>query len=155
MSLGRGLVPNGLFDDTWTIRRRDIADFLATHPRQIFADDSFTASAPPPSRGSKLTGTIMESLNLFRAGVAPEDIATRRMLVSGTIYGHLATALEVGEELDLRRCFNADDELAIVAAFAKCGLGNITGAHETLQGAFDMGLLRLFRAAVQRGLLKP
>ena len=40
-------------------------------------------------------------------------------------------------------------------AFTKCGYGNLTGAHETLNARFDMGLLRLFRAAQQRGLIKP
>ena len=104
--------------------------------------------------GSKLTGSILETLRLFRAGVAAEDIATRRQFVSGTIYGHLATAIEAGEAIDLSRCFSEDEQRAIGAAFAKCGFGNLTGVHETLGGAFDIGLLRLFRAAAQRGLIK-
>ena len=132
---------------------REIASFLESNPRQIFADDSF--AAPAPARGSKLTGTVLETLRLFRAGVAPQDIATRRLLVHGTIYGHLATAIEAGEAIDLRRCFSEGDERAVAAAFAKCGFGNLTGVHETLQGAFDIGLLRLFRAAAQRGVLPP
>src|SRR4029077_2121846 len=124
---------------------------------QIFAEDSFAMPASPPasSRGSKLTGTVLETLRLFRAGVAPAEIATRRLLVDGTIYGHLATALEVGEPLDLRRCFSEEEEGAMRAAFAKCGLGNITGAHETLGGGVNMGLLRVYRAAAQRGLIAP
>ncbi len=129
----------------------EIAGFLATNPRQIYADDSFAAPAPAPSRGSKLTGTVLETLRLFRAGVAPEEIATRRLLVTGTIHGHLATAIEAGEAVDLRRCFSEDAERAIAAAFAKCGFGNLTGVHETLNGAFDIGLLRLFRSAAPRG----
>ena len=133
----------------------DIADFLGANPRQIFAEDSFVAPAPPPrSRGSLLTGTVLATLQLFRAGRTVGDIATQRLLVNGTIYGHLATCLEAGENLDLRRCFSEAEERTIAAAFAKCGLGNLTGAHETLGGQFDMGLLRLFRAAAQRGLIK-
>ena len=97
---------------------------------------------------------MVATLQLFRAGRTVGDIATQRLLVNGTIYGHLATGLEAGENLDLRRCFSEAEERAIAAAFAKCGLGNLTGAHETLGGQFDMGLLRLYRAAVQRGLIK-
>ena len=133
---------------------RDIADFLATNPRQIFADDSFVAPPPTRSRGSLLTGTVLATLQLFRAGHAVSDIATQRLLVNGTIYGHLATGLEAGEEVDLRRCFSQAEERDIATAFAKCGLGNLTGTHESLGGKFDMGLLRLFRAAAQRGLIK-
>jgi len=132
---------------------RDIAEFLAVNPRQIFADDSFAAPAAPSSRGSKLPGTVLETLRLYRAGVAPEEIAKRRLLVSSTIYGHLAAALEAGESVDLRRCFNADHEREMAGAFARSGFGNLTGAHEALGGRVDMGMLRVFRAAAQRGLI--
>ena len=77
------------------------------------------------------------------------------MFVSGTIHSHLSTAIEAGETVDVRRCFSEQEERAIAAAFAKFGFGNLTGVHEALNAAVDLGLLRLFRAAAQRGLVKP
>ncbi|MEY2407538.1 MAG: ATP-dependent helicase RecQ [Verrucomicrobiota bacterium] len=131
----------------------EIASFIATNPRQIYAEDSFAAPAPAPSRGSRLTATVIESLRLFKQGVNPAEIAAQRGFVVGTIYGHLSTAIEAGEAVDFRRCFRPEDERAMAAAFARCGFENLTGVHETLNGAFDVGLLRLFRAVAQRGLV--
>jgi hypothetical protein len=91
---------------------------------------------------------------LFRDGESPEGIALRRMLSPGTILGHLSTAIEAGETLDLRRFYSEQEEAAIAAAFSKCGYANLTGTHETLNAAFDMGVLQLFRAAAKRGLVK-
>jgi ATP-dependent DNA helicase RecQ len=76
-----------------------------------------------------------------------EEIATRRMLAHSTIYGHLAVAMEAGEELALERFFIPEEQAQVAAAFAKVGLGNLTGAHEALGGRFDFGRLRVFRAA--------
>ena len=133
----------------------EIAAFLRTNPRQIYADDSFAAPAPASSRASKLTGTVLESLRMFRLGMSCQEIAERRMFVSGTIHSHLSTAIDAGEPVDVRRCFSEQEERAIAAAFAKFGFGNLTGVHEALNAAVDLGLLRLFRAAAQRGLVKP
>jgi hypothetical protein len=38
----------------------------------------------------------------------------------------------------------------IRAAFAKVGISNLTGVHESLGGRFDYGLLRVCRAVEQQ-----
>jgi ATP-dependent DNA helicase RecQ len=129
---------------------KEIAGFLATHPRQIFADNSFERTPLGESRGSKLNGTTLQTLRLFRDGIAPEEIARRRALVPATIYGHLAGAIEAGEALDMDRIFNDTQQREIAGAFARCGYGNLTGVFDVLKGAFDIGQLRLYRAAAQR-----
>ena len=125
----------------------EIAGFLQTNPRQIFAEESFE---PPPPPKPRMGDTARETLKMFRAGQSVEAIATRRGLVMGTIYGHLATAIEAGEPMDPAQFFSAAEQEQIAAAFAKCGFGNLTGVHETLGGKFDFGALRVFRASANQ-----
>jgi ATP-dependent DNA helicase RecQ len=122
----------------------EIALHLATNPRQMFADDSFTA---PPVRKSSMNDTTRETLRRFRAGESIEQIAAKRMLAVGTMYGHLATAIEAGETVDLNQLASAEAQRKIAAAFARTGWGNIVGAKELLDDKYDYGLLRVYRAA--------
>jgi ATP-dependent DNA helicase RecQ len=131
----------------------EIAGFLQTNARQIFADESFEP-APPPAR-PRLGDTARETLKMFRAGQSVEDIASRRGLTTGTVYGHLATALEAGEPIDLAQFLTAPQQEEIAAAFAKGGFGNLTGVHQALGGRFDFGVLRIFRAAQGRRVGSP
>jgi ATP-dependent DNA helicase RecQ len=122
----------------------EIALHLATNPRQIFAEESFTA---PPVRKPSLNDTTRETLRRFRAGETVEQIAARRMLAISTMYGHLATAIEAGETIDLNQLASAEAQMEIAAAFARTGWGNIVGAKELLGEKYDYGLLRVYRAA--------
>ena len=131
----------------------EIIAHLQTNPRQMFADDSFTAPTPTAvkkTRGELMNDTVRETLRRFRAGEPPEDIARSRELASSTIYGHLASALEAGEVLDLARLFTDAEAKEIEAAFAQAGWGTLSGAHTLLGGRVDYGRLRLFRAAKLR-----
>jgi ATP-dependent DNA helicase RecQ len=126
----------------------EIALHLATNPRQIFADDSFTA--PQPVRKTSLNDTTRETLRRFRAGESVEQIAAARGFAASTIYGHLATAIEAGEKIDVNELLDAEAREQIAAAFKKFGFGNIGGARESLGNKFDYGLFRIYRAAKSR-----
>ncbi len=60
----------------------EIAAHLQTNPRQIFADDSFSAPDNPPSK-PHLGDSARETLRSFRAGKPVEQIARERGLVVG------------------------------------------------------------------------
>ena len=122
----------------------EIALHLATNPRQIFAEESFVV---PLAQRSALGDTARETLRRFRAGDSPAQIAEARGLVVGTIYGHLATAIEAGEKIEMEQLINAEAQVEIAAAFQRTGWGNIVGARELLGEKYDYGLLRIFRAA--------
>jgi ATP-dependent DNA helicase RecQ len=122
----------------------EIALHLAMNPRQIFADDSFAA---PLVRKSSLNDTTRETLRRFRAGESVEQIAAKRMLAASTMYGHLATAIEAGEAIDMNQLASTEAQTEIAAAFARTGWGNIVGAKELLGDKYDYGLLRVYRAA--------
>jgi ATP-dependent DNA helicase RecQ len=121
----------------------EIASHLEGNPRQIFADDSFTA---PPAVRPRLNDTARATLQAFRAGESVAEIARRRGLVATTIYGHLCTAVEAGEPLDLNQLISPKKQEQIAAAFARTGFANLTGARELLGDSFDFDLLRIYRA---------
>jgi len=126
----------------------EIAAHLQSSPRQIFADDTFIAAAPAPK--PHLNTTTRETLKYFQAGETVESIARQRSFATSTIYGHLATAIEAGEKINLNQLLNEEEQKQIAAAFAKCGFGNIVGTREFLGNKFDYGLLRIFRALAQK-----
>ena len=108
-------------------------------------------AAPPPAK-TRLNDTAHLTLQAFRAGKTVEQIARERKLTAGTIYGHLTTAIEAGESVDLERLLSREQQRQIEAAFAKTGLGNISGAKELLGEGFDFDQLRIFRAAKNAGV---
>jgi ATP-dependent DNA helicase RecQ len=132
-----------------TVFLADIASHLAANARQIFADDSFSSTPPPPR--PVLTDTVRETLRFFRAGETVADIARRRGVTTGTIHGHLATAMESGEAMSLRALLNEEDWECITTAFRERGHASLTQIHGALDGRYDFGVLRIIRTAMQQG----
>jgi ATP-dependent DNA helicase RecQ len=126
----------------------EIAAHLQSHPRQMFAEDSFAAPAPSPTR-ARLAGTVRETLRLFRAGQSVEQVAHQRLLTPGTVWGHLAEAAEAGERLDLNPFFTVEEKREVAAAFNKLGLASLSDVFESLGGRYDYHRLRLARAAIK------
>ena len=48
-------------------------------------------------------GTVIETLNLYKQGSTPEEIATKRNLNIVTIYSHLVTLFEKKHEVDIEQ----------------------------------------------------
>ena len=125
----------------------EIAAHLQSNPRQMFADDSFEPpAARPQPRGSKLTGTVLATLQLFRAGEPVEHLARKRGVTTGTVLGHLATAVEAGEKIDLRQFVNETDQRQIEDALARHEGVALSPVHQTLGGKFDYGIIRVVKA---------
>jgi ATP-dependent DNA helicase RecQ len=127
----------------------EIAEHLRTNPRQIFADDSFGNPAARPGR-TRLSGTACDTLHRFRDGQTVEQIAANRQLAVSTVYGHLADALQLGEEVDLGKFLRPDQQQEIAAVFEKKGLASLAPVFEALGGRYDYGKLKLMRAALTR-----
>jgi ATP-dependent DNA helicase RecQ len=125
----------------------EIAAYLQTNARQIFADDSFTAPAAPPPSRSSLGDSARETLRRFRAGQSVAQIARERDVTTGTIYGHLAEGIERGEPVDLQTIFTVAELTEVAAAFNRNGFGALGPVFEALGGKIDYGRLRIFRAA--------
>ena len=123
----------------------EITSHLRANPRQVFADDTFTS--PAVMLRPRLTETVMETLHFLRQGRSVEEIARLRRLTEGTIYGHLAAAIEGGEAVDTNRLLTVEGQREIAAAFERHGWGNLSGAFEFLGGRYSHGQLRVYRAA--------
>jgi ATP-dependent DNA helicase RecQ len=126
----------------------EIVAHLQSSPRQIFAEDSFAA---PVSGRSRLGTAARETLRRFRAGESIEGIAQARNVAVSTIYGHLADALQAGEQIDLGQFLTPEQQREIAAAFDQTGSKALSPVFDLLGGRYDYGRLKLVRAAQMRG----
>ena len=79
-----------------------------------------------------------------------DQIAAKRGLVRGTIYTHLAAAIEAGRDVDLRRILTPAEETEIAEAMKKFGFGGTNRALEALGGRYEYGHFKIYRASVER-----
>jgi ATP-dependent DNA helicase RecQ len=102
-----------------------------------------------------LSGTVRETLELFRAGIPPAAIGEQRDLKLTTVFTHLARCIEEGE-LSLRDVVTLrEDEIeAIRSAFDQLvgpdSPQTLKPVYDAFQGHYDYGLLRCVRAAMAR-----
>ena len=123
----------------------EIADYLQTYPRQIFAEDSFIPRPKPV-----ISDSAHASMSFFKAGQSVEQIAKNRDFTIGTIYGHLAAVVDGGAQIDLRHLVTEEEENEIRTAFAKGGFGDIGGVKESLGNRFEYNLLKIYRTVALR-----
>jgi len=120
----------------------EISAYVASHPKQMFADDSFAESGR-----SSLSGTVLATLQAFRQGTDVAEIARQRSLTQGTILGHLVTAREAGEAVDLRRLISEAEQSEIEAALRQHPGLAMTPVHQALGGKYEFGIIRMVKAA--------
>ena len=89
-----------------------------------------------------------ETLRRFRAGDTVETIASNRGLAASTIIGHLAQALESGEDIDLGRFLKPEERAEIEAVFKQLGFEALSPVFESLGRRYGYGLIHLVRAAM-------
>jgi ATP-dependent DNA helicase RecQ len=128
---------------------REIAAHLQSSPRQIFADDSFSAPAPAAPRGSLLTETVRNTLQFFRQGKSVAEIARIRGVAEGTIYEHLEKALLAGEKIEVSSLIPAAAQREIADAFARHGFLSLTPIVESLGGKYGYGECKIVRGILQ------
>jgi ATP-dependent DNA helicase RecQ len=126
----------------------EIAAHLQANAKQIFAE-TFATPAPRP-RSAKLTGTQIESLQRFRQGASIREIARARDIAESTVQGHLAAAVEHGEEIDTSGLLTPAEHEEISRAFAQHGVISLLKVKEALANKFDYGKLHISRALYQR-----
>lgn len=131
---------------------QEIAAYLKTNPRQIFADDSFAGPGTPAARRG-LNDTARETLHLFRAGKTISDIARSRGITDGTVYGHLEDAILAGETMDVNALVPAHAQRDITAAFTRHGFTRLGPVVDALGGKYTFGECKIMRAALQTKLL--
>ncbi len=100
--------------------------------------------------------TVAETVELSQKGMDVETIAARRNLKPGTIYSHLATAIEDGA-VELKQAVSLkEEEIRTIRDALLNQLKQPEGdkalkpVYEALAGAYDYGVLRCVRAALLR-----
>jgi ATP-dependent DNA helicase RecQ len=121
----------------------EIKKYLATNPRRTFSDDSGLLFQ---QRRRRLNDSEAETLRRFQRGESVDEIARARGFVRSTIYGHLVAAIESGQSLERDRFFTTAQREEIALAFRKVSDGNLSDVRALLNGKYDYGELRLFRA---------
>jgi ATP-dependent DNA helicase RecQ len=138
-----------------------LSDHQSKHgrPRQVPTLPDAPPKVSPTSQGrtwdAGLSGTVRETLGLFRAGISPDEIAASRNLKTTTIYSHLARCIEEGE-LELADVVQlSEDEIKTIGhAFNQLPDDSpyaLKPVFDTFQGKYDYGLLRCVRAGLGPG----
>ena len=128
----------------------EIKNYLAANPRRTFSAD-LTALRPPVRL--RLNDSQRETLRRFRGGESVDDISGARGFVRSTVYDHLEAAIKSGESLKSDRFFTAAQREEIASAFRKVSDGKLADVRSLLDGKYDYGELRIFRALANRELL--
>jgi ATP-dependent DNA helicase RecQ len=123
----------------------EVNDYLANNPRRTFSDH---VDRPFPQRRADLNDSQAETLRRFCKGESVDDIARARGFVRSTIYAHLLAAIERGKlaPQSRDRFFTSAQEKEIAAAFRQVIDGTLTDISALLEGKYDIGELRVFRA---------
>lgn len=105
----------------------------------------------PPQVNSHFSDTVNESLILFSEEFSVSEIATKRELSEGTIYGHLAQAIAAGmlDPLDVLP-IEQDDYHVIshtISSFADEAQGRVKKIREALGEEFSYGVIQCVIAA--------
>jgi ATP-dependent DNA helicase RecQ len=123
----------------------EIADYLRTNPRKVFAD-SFSV---PLAAKRALGDSARETLRRLRAGQSVKQIASERGFAAATIYAHLAEAIESGEKLEVEKIMTPEQKRVIEAAFLHAPLGGLKELKQLIGDKVDYGQLRVYRATQQ------
>jgi len=112
--------------------------------------ETVIAFAPGSALDNGLTPTVNQTLALHLAGRTPDDIAAARGLDVGTIYTHLADAIEAGviasaDVLDLDPT-DVDEVLAVFERLGTLESGKLGPAYGALDGRFGYGILKCLLA---------
>jgi ATP-dependent DNA helicase RecQ len=125
----------------------EIKNYLAANPRRTFS--SGLERRRPPRR-TRLNDSQRETLRRFQSGESVDDISRARGFVRSTVYDHLEAAIKLGESLKPERFFTAAQREEIAAAFRNVPDGKLADVSSLLDGKYDYGELRIFRALAAR-----
>jgi ATP-dependent DNA helicase RecQ len=93
-------------------------------------------------------GTHMVTFTMYKSGMTVYGIAEERNLKIQTVYAHLATLIENGHEIDLRKFLSKDDEKKIKAAILEIGvIKSLKGLFEKLNEDIPYEKLKLVLAS--------
>jgi ATP-dependent DNA helicase RecQ len=111
-----------------------------------------TDAAPPlvklEERDKGISGTALQTYNLYREGFNLTEIAARRSVKVGTIATHLCELLQLDYQIDIDRFIATARQQKIKAAIKQVGFEHLTPIKEYLGDDYSYDEIRLVRAKI-------
>jgi ATP-dependent DNA helicase RecQ len=130
------------YGDTFTA---EIRTYRATKGLPL-ADAMGEAPPPPPPKPTSPNYTQLITLELYRKGLKPGEIAEQRNLRLNTVMTHLAELLENGEAIDLDQLLLPDRKAKIIAAIKIVGAISLRSIRDYLGEVYGYDEIRLVQA---------
>ena len=135
-------------------RLEQYADIFLCHIRAYAKNHDLVEKRRPPTdptRPQAAPGSsYMQTLDLFRQGLSPAEIAARRGLTLGTIVGHLERLAAHGEEIDVRPLIDEDRFHRIAREFERTETPWLSDVKNALGDDYSYEEIRLVRLSLQQ-----
>ncbi len=102
------------------------------------------------SRQTELSETLIATLELYRQGCTPHEIAQRRNLKQNTVMSHLAELIEQGETISVDHWVDPGRQIRIREAIAQVGAISLSLIREALGETYTYDEIKLVRALWHR-----
>ena len=118
---------------------------------EAFINEVLTFIQEQQSDGQKIKGgTYIETLNLLKQGLTPEQIAERRSLNPVTIYSHFIYLFEKGHEIDLEKYVTSKDKKTVFDYLNKQPFDTAKIIFESLKQKVPYSAIRISVALFQK-----
>ena len=135
-------------------RLEQYADIFLRHIRAYAKNHDLVEKRRPPTdptRPQAAPGSsYMQTLDLFRQGLSPAEIAARRGLTLGTIVGHLERLAAHGEEIDVRPLIDQDRFHRIAREFERTETPWLSEVKNALGDDYSYEEIRLVRLSLRQ-----
>jgi ATP-dependent DNA helicase RecQ len=97
-----------------------------------------------------ISGTVLETANLYKQGYQPQQIAKARSLGVSTIFNHLTDWYILGGEFEIDKFLNPDEEREILLVINKEGFEKLSPIKKQLPEDISYEKIRMAIAKIQR-----
>jgi ATP-dependent DNA helicase RecQ len=128
------------------------AQFLERIAQYVRETGATPVALPEPATrplSRSTSGSASETAALFEQGKTVGEIAEERGMSVRTIEGHITTALEAGQALNVDRLVTAEKRAAIMEAFDELGWEYLAPVKERLGESYSYGELQVTRALIR------
>ena len=116
-----------------------------------FINEVLTFIQEQQSDGQKVKGgTYIETLNLLKQGLSPEQIAEKRSLNPVTIYSHLIYLFEKGHQIDIEQYVTSQEKKAVFNYLDKQPFDTAKSIFEGLNKKIPYSAIRISVALFQK-----
>jgi ATP-dependent DNA helicase RecQ len=118
---------------------------------EAFINEVLTFIQEQQNDGQKVKGgTYIETLNLMKQGLSPEQIAERRSLNPVTIFSHFIYLFEKGHEIDIEQYLRPNDKKKVFTYLNKNPFDTAKAIFEGLKQEIPYSAIRISMALFQK-----